>query len=151
MTVMSMFNAKRFIRLELEGRVISNDKLRDIVHSHVGQMVRELDHLDTYITSFSTEGDSLPQWRGYCPNGQGVAQFLSASIKSGEFGPIAEDYQRVDLKLLKCAYTPKKKSSARYSPRSFLGTRRPALRHGLDGARQLSGSADGNMLSVLQK
>ena len=26
-----------------------------------------------FIVSFSTEKDSLPQWRSYCPNGNGVA------------------------------------------------------------------------------
>jgi hypothetical protein len=71
-------NAKAFIKHELEMRVAKNEKLRSIVHSHVGQMYHELDHLDMYVASFSTEGDSLPQWRGYCPSGQGVAIGLSS-------------------------------------------------------------------------
>lgn len=103
-------NAKKFIKQELEQRVEKNEKLRAMVHAHVGQIEHELDHLDTYVTSFSTEADSLPQWRGYCPNAQGVAiGFLPWAIKSAEFGPTKEDYERIDLQLLKCVYTPKEK------------------------------------------
>ena len=36
-----------------------------------------------YVTSFSTDPDSLPQWRAYCPNGNGVSiGFKSASLRS---------------------------------------------------------------------
>jgi Protein of unknown function (DUF2971) len=103
-------NAKAFIKHELEMRVAKNDKLRSIVHSHVGQMYHELDHSDLYIASFSTEGDSLPQWRGYCPNGQGVAiGFLPWALTSGEVELRDGDIQSVDRKLLKCVYTSKEK------------------------------------------
>lgn len=33
-----------------------------------------------FITSFSADGDSLPQWRSYCPSGNGVA--IGFSVKS---------------------------------------------------------------------
>jgi hypothetical protein len=104
-------NAKAFIKHELEMRVAKNEKLRSIVHSHVGQMYHELDHLDVYVASFSTEGDSLPQWRGYCPNGQGVAiGFLPWALTSGELDLPKGDDQSIDRKLLKCVYTSKEKT-----------------------------------------
>ena len=103
-------NAKAFIKHELETRVAKNEKLRSIVNSYVGQMYHELDHLDLYVASFSTEGDSLPQWRGYCPNGQGVAiGFLPWALTSGKMDLTNGDNQSIDRKLLKCVYTPKEK------------------------------------------
>ena len=99
-------NAKAFIKHELEMRVEKDEKLRSIVHSHVGQMYHELDHLDVYVASFSTEGDSLSQWRGYCPNGQGVAiGFLPWALTSGKLDLTEADKKSIGPRLLKCVYT----------------------------------------------
>jgi hypothetical protein len=103
-------HAKEFIKHELETRVAKNEKLRSIVHSYVGQIYHELDHLDLYVASFSTDGDSLPQWRGYCPNGQGVAiGFLPGALTSGGLDLAEGENQSIDRKLLKCVYTSKEK------------------------------------------
>jgi hypothetical protein len=58
---------------------------------HVNDSVLErLDYTDTeiedrpFIASFSTDGNSLPQWRSYCPNGNGVAVgFRTGSLPEG--------------------------------------------------------------------
>ncbi len=39
-----------------------------------------LEELDCYATSFSAEGDLLPQWRAYCRNGRGVAVGVDAAV-----------------------------------------------------------------------
>jgi Protein of unknown function (DUF2971) len=104
-------NAKAFIKHELEMRVAKDEKLRSIVHAHVGQMFHELDHRDVYVASFSMEGDSLSQWRGYCPNGQGVAVgFLPWALSSGELDLAVGDNKSAGKALLKCVYTPKEKT-----------------------------------------
>jgi hypothetical protein len=104
-------NAKAFIKNELEMRVAKNERLRSIVHAQVGQMYHELDHLDLYVASLSTEGDSLPQWRGYCPDGQGVAiGFLPWALTSGKLDMAEGDVKSIDRELLKCVYTLKEKT-----------------------------------------
>jgi hypothetical protein len=39
-----------------------------------------LAELDCYVTSFSGDGDLLPQWRAYCRNGRGVAVGVDANV-----------------------------------------------------------------------
>lgn len=103
-------NAKAFIKDELQRRVADNEKLRSIVHSQVGQMYHELDHRDVYVAALSAEGDSLPQWRGYCPNGQGVAiGFLPWALKSGKLDLNDKEKNGIDVRLLKCVYSSKEK------------------------------------------
>lgn len=66
---------------------------------------------EVFVASFSKEGDSLPQWRGYGSNGQGVAiGFLPAALKSGllqipEIEPHGDpEHPPTDLSLMKCVY-----------------------------------------------
>ena len=56
-------------------------------HSFDDSVLERLSYADTeiedrpFIASFSTERNSLPQWRSYCPNGNGVAiGFRTASL-----------------------------------------------------------------------
>ena len=57
------------------------NRLKDLLQKHsLGNSVLEqLSYTGTeiehrpFITSFSADGNSLPQWRSYCPNGNGVA------------------------------------------------------------------------------
>jgi hypothetical protein len=108
-------NAKAFIKEELEKRTVHDDVLKDLVSSQVGQMYHELDHPDVFVTSFSKDGDSLPQWRGYCPTGLGVAiGFNPWALKVGELGlsPVAVLSSKEDpiaMNLLQCVYTEKQK------------------------------------------
>jgi hypothetical protein len=45
--------------------------------------IDESDWHTPYVASFSTDPDSLPQWRAYCPNGNGVSiGFRVASLKN---------------------------------------------------------------------
>jgi hypothetical protein len=55
-----------------------------------------------FIASFSTEPDSLPQWRSYCPNGNGVAIGFSvdclkrASVRNALLNPAALEFAKVE-------------------------------------------------------
>jgi hypothetical protein len=108
-------NAKAFIKEELEKRTVHDDVLRDLVSSQVGQMYHELDHPDVFVTSFSKDGDSLPQWRGYCPTGLGLAiGFNSWALKVGELelspaAAFSSKEQPIATSLLQCVYTEKQK------------------------------------------
>jgi len=106
-------HAKAFIRDELTKRTAHQDEdLRKLVDSQTGQEFHELDHPCVYVSSFSKDGDSLPQWRGYCPNGLGVAiGFNPYALKVGEL-ELPDHYDRslrVDTNLYQCVYTEKQK------------------------------------------
>lgn len=47
-------------------------QLRETVLSKLDDKARLIERRP-FIASFSAEGDSLPQWRSYCPRGNGVA------------------------------------------------------------------------------
>ena len=60
-----------------------------------------------FIASFSSEGNSLPQWRSYCPNGNGVAiGFRVASLPQGIHWKKAERFAMVLIRLEKVDYKP---------------------------------------------
>ena len=67
------------------------NRLKELLQKHsLDKSVLELlSYTDTeienrpFIASFSTDGNSLPQWRSYCPNGNGVAiGFRVASLSA---------------------------------------------------------------------
>ena len=72
---------------------------------------------EAFVCSFSEDGDSLPQWRGYCPNGLGIAiGFSSDVLKAGqlEFPRVTSqasdsDEASFNYELLKCVYTQEDK------------------------------------------
>lgn len=60
-----------------------------------------------FIASFSTERNSLPQWRSYCPNGDGVAiGFRTASLPQGIEWKKEEPSSIVFIRLAKVDYKP---------------------------------------------
>jgi hypothetical protein len=52
--------------------LLAQYKLEKTVFSKLDPTVKLIEDRP-FIASFSTEGDSLPQWRSYCPQGNGVA------------------------------------------------------------------------------
>jgi len=78
--------------------------------SEVFEIITEIDY---YAISFSAVGDSLPQWRAYCSNGQGVALgFHSAAFAQHEqlsFGRVEYDRSKQQelVRSLIDVYAPK--------------------------------------------
>jgi hypothetical protein len=71
---------------------------------------------ETFVCSFTENADSLPQWRGYCSNGLGVAiGFSSAAIRDMEV--TVQPVHRPDLEssfsaaLMRCVYTREDKEN----------------------------------------
>ncbi len=60
-----------------------------------------------YVASFSSEGDSLPQWRSYCPNGNGVAIGFSVDCLKRAYVP-QDKNNRIALRFSPVKYTEKK-------------------------------------------
>jgi hypothetical protein len=82
-------------------------------HSLDDSVLKRLDYTDTeiedrpFIASFSTDDNSLPQWRSYCPNGNGVAiGFRVASLPQGIQWKKAEPSAFVFIRLEKVDYKP---------------------------------------------
>jgi hypothetical protein len=82
-------------------------------HSFDDSVLERLSYTDTeledrpFIASFSTERNSLPQWRSYCPNGNGVAiGFRVASLPQGILWKKAEPSAIVFITLEKVDYKP---------------------------------------------
>jgi hypothetical protein len=76
-------------------------------------VLERLDYTDTeiedrpFIASFSTDGNSLPQWRSYCPNGNGVAiGFRTGSLPEGIQIEKAEPSGFGFIRIEKVDYTP---------------------------------------------
>jgi len=104
-------NAREFIKQWLDNRVASDKKLRSIVSAYAGQLFHGITPCHAYIASFSMDGDSLSQWRGYCPNRQGVAiGFHPKALSSDELDLTAGGDKSVGTSLLKCVYTQKEKA-----------------------------------------
>ncbi|MGC2399842.1 MAG: DUF2971 domain-containing protein [Acidobacteriaceae bacterium] len=110
-------HARAFIRQMLMERAKSHPA-RAAVQDQIEKLFRKTDHADVFVASFSEDGDSLPQWRGYSPNGSGVAiGFLPAAINA----PILEkpdddpsidlsvDIDVCDISLGKCLYSDTEK------------------------------------------
>lgn len=111
-------NARTFIEKTLEERLHKKRDTHAAVESHFQKIDKKSRQPDVFVTSFSKDGDSLPQWRGYGANGQGVAiGFLPAALKSGilQIPDIAwrgqPDNAPVDLALMKCVYKDSEKDA----------------------------------------
>lgn len=93
------------------------NRLKDLLQQHSldNSVLEQLSYTGTeienrpFITSFSADGNSLPQWRSYCANGNGVAigfrvsslpQFIQTKAKEGERSTI------LFIRLEKVDYTP---------------------------------------------
>lgn len=61
----------RMVRRRLPD-LLAQYQLRDEVLTELNGSARPIERRP-FIASFSAEGDSLPQWRSYCPHGNGVA------------------------------------------------------------------------------
>jgi hypothetical protein len=60
-----------------------------------------------FIASFSTDANSLPQWRSYCPNGNGIAiGFRTGSLPQGIQFEKAEPSAIVFIRIEKVNYAP---------------------------------------------
>lgn len=69
----------------------------DIIKRFNGQL-ESISQISIHVASLSENGDSLSQWRGYCPTGGGYA----AGFNHGRLSIMAE---KQGFKLLPCAYT----------------------------------------------
>lgn len=108
-------HARMYIRGMLEDRV-QKSALLYRVKEDLPIVDRRSDEYDVFIASFSSEGDSLPQWRGYCSAGHGVAiGFNPDALTSGDFEiskgfkPVPDDESTIERWLLKCVYTDEEK------------------------------------------
>jgi hypothetical protein len=111
-------HARSYIKKMLRDRIAEsdNDALKSQVLEDLKMADARFNEHDVYIASFSKDGDSLPQWRGYCSSGHGVAIGMNPlALKSGEleidtkFSPRPDDEPVTDRSLLKCVYTDKEK------------------------------------------
>jgi Protein of unknown function (DUF2971) len=109
-------NAREFIEANLRERIGNKKETDGAVDLHIEALGIRIRSEDVFVTSFSTDGDSLSQWRGYGSNGQGVAiGVLPASLKSAELnipdGPFVGDPGEAptDLSLLSCLYEDNEK------------------------------------------
>jgi len=76
-----LIEARRFITELLIKRTSKNASGRKKVLSDLKQIEHRNKGDEVFVTSFSSRGDSLPQWRAYCSKGSGVAiGFRSSSI-----------------------------------------------------------------------
>ena len=66
-------HARSYIRRMLEDRTANDAALRTRVAGDLKIVDSRFEEHDVFISSFSGAGDSLPQWRGYCSKGNGVA------------------------------------------------------------------------------
>jgi hypothetical protein len=108
-------HARAYIRGMLEDRV-DKSALLYRVKEDLPIIDRRSDEYDVFLASFSSDGDSLPQWRGYCSAGHGVAiGFNPDALTSGDveiskgFRPIPDDEPALERSLLKCVYTDEEK------------------------------------------
>jgi hypothetical protein len=107
--------ALSFIKEEIESRIERDLPLKDAIIPQLKQLSLDPAHpTDLFVTSLSTEGDSLPQWRAYCPSGLGVAiGFLPWALKGAELeiSDVARALHKFPTKssLIKCVYTTKEK------------------------------------------
>ena len=104
-------NARTFIEKTLRERLDQKSETDAAVDLHLKAMDIRVRSGDVFVASFSTNGDSLPQWRGYGVNGHGVAiGFLPAALKSSilkisDVPPRGDpDDAPTDLSLVQCLY-----------------------------------------------
>jgi hypothetical protein len=106
-------DAEELILEELNRRAGRNKRLQATIASDM-QLARSASYCRRFVCSFSEDGDSLPQWRAYCPGGPGVAIGFASSVINEIPGRVGLDdpaHQKVDasLWLYKCIYTMKDK------------------------------------------
>ena len=69
----------------IKGQSQASAKLIKSSLKSIEGVLSSFDNFETqhpYVASFSRDGDSLPQWRAYCPNGNGVSiGFRVAALK----------------------------------------------------------------------
>lgn len=63
---------------------------------HQYQEVIDALRINHFVGSFSALSDSLPQWRAYCRGGRGVAVEVEVDSISGDTGPAAPLFARVE-------------------------------------------------------
>lgn len=105
-------NACEFVRSMLESMIARDRAAQIVVRPHLDKYLQSDQKEEIFVASFSEDGDSLPQWRGYCQNGRGVAiGFLSFAMEDilpdDEENPA--DWESGDaiwsLGLHRCVYT----------------------------------------------
>lgn len=106
-------DAEELILEELYRRGGINKRLRATITSDV-ELARRASYSRRFVCSFTEDGDSLPQWRAYCPGGSGVAIGFASSVLneiSERVGLDDPPRMKVDasLWLYKCIYTKKDK------------------------------------------
>lgn len=110
-------HAKMFIRNYLLERANRIGGLEYLIKEHIPVIDDRHNPNDVFVASFSEEGDSLPQWRGYCPMGMGVSVgFDSSALKEGALevqSQLPEDEDNddpiINRSFLKCVYTESEK------------------------------------------
>jgi hypothetical protein len=89
--------------------------LRKKVLSDLKSPERVESQSDVFVASFSSNGDSLPQWRGYCSIGSGVSIGFRSSSLLGSVLEVDDEVFKEDddggisRGLMKCAYTDNEK------------------------------------------
>lgn len=108
-------HARDYIRGMLEDKV-KKSALLHRVKDDLPIVDRRSDEYDVFIASFSGDGDSLPQWRGYCSAGHGVAiGFNPDALTNGDveiskgFRTVPDDEPALEWSLLRCVYTDREK------------------------------------------
>lgn len=110
-------HARDFIR----DRVLERAKQVDISDLIIKELIPIIDFRpdfeDVFVASFTEDGDSLPQWRGYCATGMGVSigfdrlALMNCTMEIEHLFPEeAANNPIVYRSLLKCVYTPAEKS-----------------------------------------
>jgi hypothetical protein len=109
-------HARLYIEELLRERIAGDNALANLVNEDLKTVDAQVDEHEVFIASFSTDGDSLPQWRGYCSDGHGVAVgFNPYALRAGrleieqDFRPRPDDDPVTDKTLVKSAYTAKDK------------------------------------------
>jgi hypothetical protein len=106
-------HALDFIKSVVEKRLEGNSELKKLVDTHVRAWKFGQDGEEAFVCSFSEQKDSLPQWRGYCSAGLGVAiGFSSRALRGGtlemsdeDAGTLNPENLSLQFELLKCVYT----------------------------------------------
>jgi hypothetical protein len=108
-------NARLFIQSLVETRLSTDTELSRKAEPHFSRL-EDGKNSEVFVASFSEDGDSLPQWRGYGGDGFGVCiGFLPAAITAGILeGPDGSEVQGgggrdFGFDLQKCVYTSKEK------------------------------------------
>ncbi|MGO9338426.1 MAG: DUF2971 domain-containing protein [Terracidiphilus sp.] len=83
--------------------LLAQYQLRDSVLSKLGSEPKPIEERP-FIASFSAEGDSLPQWRSYCPQGNGVAIGFRVGCLTRARPPLDVDIYRHEVQFKSVEY-----------------------------------------------